>query len=291
MTERSKILKETMTYVFIVFLAVASATTYHVFIFPNKFAPAGVGGITTMVQYAFGFSAGYLTLIVNVPLAVLVFFFGDRTFAVRSFLFVLVFSAMILVWDAVGFYSYDAGDNKLLAVIAAGTLGGVIYGYSLRLNSSTGGTDYAAALIHKARPQFSLIWVIFALNASVAVVSFFVYDYQMEPVILCIIYCFTQSKISDGILKGVSSALKVEIITDKPDELIDELLKHIHHGITEIAARGAYSHTDKTMLVCLINKHDLVAFKKILAGFDNTFAYVSSVNDVYGRFRRNTIIR
>lgn len=45
------------------------------------------------------------------------------------------------------------------------------------------------------------------------------------------------------------------------------------------------------MLVCLINKHDLVAFKKILAGFDNTFAYVSSVNDVYGRFRRNTIIR
>lgn len=198
---------------------------------------------------------------------------------------------MILVWDAVGFYSYDAGDNKLLAVIAAGTLGGVIYGYSLRLNSSTGGTDYAAALIHKARPQFSLIWVIFALNASVAVVSFFVYDYQMEPVILCIIYCFTQSKISDGILKGVSSALKVEIITDKPDELIDELLKHIHHGITEIAARGAYSHTDKTMLVCLINKHDLVAFKKILAGFDNTFAYVSSVNDVYGRFRRNTIIR
>lgn len=67
-----------MTYVFIVFLAVASATTYHVFIFPNKFAPAGVGGITTMVQYAFGFSAGYLTLIVNVPLAVLVFFSGTE---------------------------------------------------------------------------------------------------------------------------------------------------------------------------------------------------------------------
>ena len=280
-----------MTYLFIVFLAVASATTYHVFIFPNRFAPAGVGGITTMVQYAFGISAGYLTLIVNIPLALSVFFLGDKVFAVRSFLFVLVFSGMILVWEAVGFYQYDAGDNTLLAVIAAGTLGGVIYGYSLRMNSSTGGTDYVAALIHKVKPQFSLIWVIFALNASVAVVSFFVYDYQMEPVILCIIYCFTQSKISDGILKGFSSALKVEIITDKPDELIDELLKHIRHGITEIAARGAYSHTDKTMLVCLINKHDLVTFKKILAGFENTFAYVSSVNDVYGRFRRNTIIR
>ncbi len=291
MAERSKIFKEITVYLFIVLLAVASATTYHVFIFPNRFAPAGVGGITTMVQYAFGFSAGYLTLIMNIPLALAVFFWGDKVFAVRSFLFVLVFSGMILVWEAVGLYQYDAGDNTLLAVIAAGTLGGVIYGYSLRMNASTGGTDYAAALIHKAKPQLSLVWVIFALNASVAVVSFFVYDYQMEPVILCIIYCFTQSKISDGILKGVSSALKVEIITDKPDELIDELLKHIRHGITEIAARGAYSHTDKTMLVCLINKHDLVMFKKILAGFDNTFAYVSSVNDVYGRFRRNTIIR
>ena len=40
----------------------------------------------------------------------------------------------------------------------------------------------------------------------------------------------------------------------------------------------------------LINKRDLAAFKKILASFDNTFAYVSSVNDVYGRFFRNNVL-
>lgn len=282
--------KEVFTYVFIVLLAVCQAAMYHVFVFPNGFAPAGVGGVVTMVQYALSFSAGYLTLIINIPLAVLAFFFADKTYAVRSFVFVAVFSAMLFVWEAVGFYQYDAGDSPVLAVFAAGAIGGIIYGFSLRINSSTGGTDFVAAVIHKKQPQFSLVWVIFTLNAAVAVVSFFVYDYRMEPVILCLLYCFIQSRISDTIVKGESSALKAEIITACPEQLAERLLTGLHHGVTEITVRGAYSNTEKTLIVCLINKRDLVHFKKILAEFENTFAYVSSVNDVYGRFYRKTLL-
>lgn len=287
---RKKILKEAFYYALIALMATLQAAVYHIFVFENDFAPAGVGGIVTMVQYAFSFQAGYLNLIINVPLALAVFFIADKKYALRSFVFVLVFSGMLLVWEAAGLYRYDAGENRILAVIAAGTIIGVIYGVSLRIDSSTGGTDYLAALVRKAKPQFSLVWLIFALNASVAVVSFFVYGQQMEPVILCLVYCFIQSRISDGILKGFASALKVEIVTDKPDELRDRLLNGVHHGVTEISVRGGYSHTDKTMLICLINKRDLAAFKKILASFDNTFAYVSSVNDVYGRFFRNNVL-
>ena len=287
---RKKILKEAFYYALIALMAALQAAVYHIFVFENDFAPAGVGGIVTMVQYALHFDAGYLNLIINIPLALLVFFLADRKYALRSFLFVAVFSGMLFVWEAVGLYQYDAGESRILAVIAAGAIIGVVYGFSLRMDSSTGGTDFLAALVHKVKPQYSLVWVIFVLNASVAVVSFFVYGQQMEPVILCLLYCFLQSRISDGILKGFSSALKVEIVTDKPDELTEKLLSGVHHGVTEIAARGGYSHSEKTMLVCLINKRDLPSFKKILAEFENTFAYVSSVNDVYGRFFRNNVL-
>ncbi|PWM74927.1 MAG: hypothetical protein DBX59_02775 [Bacillota bacterium] len=287
---KQKIVKETLNYALIAVMAAVQAAVYHIFVFENDFAPAGVGGIVTMVQYAFSFDAGYLNLIINVPLALAVFFFADRTYALRSFLFVLVFSGMLFVWDAAGLYRYDAGESRILAVIAAGAVIGIVYGFSLRINSSTGGTDFIAALVHKAKPQLSLVWVIFALNASVAVVSFFVYGQQMEPVILCLAYCFIQSRISDGILKGFSSALKAEIVTDKPEELTERLLSGTHHGVTEISVRGGYSHAEKTMIVCLINKRDLVTFKKILSEFENTFAYVSSVNDVYGRFFRNNVL-
>ena len=61
--------KLALTYLFIIFNGMLCALSYRLFVFPNKFAPAGIGGITTMVQYIFNINVGYLTLLINVPLA------------------------------------------------------------------------------------------------------------------------------------------------------------------------------------------------------------------------------
>ena len=42
-----------------------------------------------------------------------------------------------------------------------------------------------------------MLWILFGLNASVAVLSYFVYGYELEPVILCLLYCFMNSKVCD----------------------------------------------------------------------------------------------
>ena len=44
---KKAILKEILAYFFIVLMAAIQAAVYHVFIFRNDFAPAGVGGIVT----------------------------------------------------------------------------------------------------------------------------------------------------------------------------------------------------------------------------------------------------
>ena len=43
-----------------VILAMAMAVNYQIFILQNAFAPAGINGIATMVQYLFHFSIGYM---------------------------------------------------------------------------------------------------------------------------------------------------------------------------------------------------------------------------------------
>ena len=45
-------------YAAIMTLAVAMALNYQIFILQNAFAPAGINGIATMVQYLFHFSVG-----------------------------------------------------------------------------------------------------------------------------------------------------------------------------------------------------------------------------------------
>ena len=84
-------------YAAIIAMAVLMAVNYQVFIFENAFAPTGISGIATMVQYKQGFSVGYMTLIVNVPLCILAFVFLDRDFALKSTVYTIIFSGMLLV--------------------------------------------------------------------------------------------------------------------------------------------------------------------------------------------------
>ena len=40
-----------------------------------------------------------------------------------------------------------------------------------------------------------------------------------------------------------------------------------------------------TLLICVVNRHQVVRFQEILARFPDTFACVSSVNETWGNFK------
>ena len=278
-------------YAAIMILAVAMALNYQIFILQNAFAPAGINGIATMVQYLFHFSVGYMSLIINIPLAILAFIFVDRDFALKTFTFALVFSGALLLLqtkiDLSRFiYHTDDGRSTLLAPVVSGAINVLIYGASIKLGESNGGTDFIAAFVHKRRPEYSMMRVIFVLNTIVAIMSYFVYDFNIEPVALCIIYSFITTHISDNILKGGQRALKVEMITAHPREITDQVIRELRHSATIVRAEGGYSHTEKTMLICVINKHQITRFTQIISAYPDTFACVSEVNETLGNFKR-----
>jgi len=277
-------------YVGIIALASLMALNYEIFIFKNQFAPAGIGGVATMIQYVFDFSVGYLTLIINIPLAVIAYFIIDRDFTLKSLTFSLVFSMMLLVLKNIDLTSFryysENGTSTVLAPVAAGTINGIIYGFAMKLNGSTGGMDIVAACIRKSRPHFALTRIIFTLNTIVAIVSYFVYGFKLEPVILCIIYCFITSTVNEYILKGGKGAIKFEIITMHADEISERIIKELRHSATIWAVEGAYTHNERQMLICLVNKHQIIDFQRILNEYDNTFAYISGVTETIGNFKR-----
>ena len=208
-------------------LACVMGLSYQLFVFPNAFAPAGINGLATMLQYLLHVSIGYLSLLINLPLILLAWKKVDPDFARKTLTFVLAFSAVNLILGRMDLsaLAYHTGSSAILGPVAAGVVSGAVYGWVIRRNGSTGGTDIVAAWVRKKRPEASLVWMIFTLNASVAVLSFFVYGCQFEPVILCLIYCYLSSSISDTILKGGKSAMKFEVITRQPEELSRQLLQ------------------------------------------------------------------
>lgn len=281
------IFRKVLTYCVIVLIAVTCALNYQIFVFPNQFAPSGLNGICTMIQHIFGISVGYLSLLINIPLALLVYWKVSKPLAVRSMVYVVSFSVALLILDRVDLsrFVYDTDTSTILGPLVAGIVYGSCYNYLLKCSAYSGGTDFVAALIHKTRPEKSVIGLTLTINIFVAIASYFVYNYQIEPVILCILYSFSSSTISERAVKSGRSAVRYEIITDHPEELSREIIEKIHHSATVVPARGMYRGKDTNIVICVVNKTQTAALNRIIRSYPNTFAIESQVSQVMGNFK------
>ena len=150
--------KKAMTYLVIAIIACVGALNYQLFVFPNQFAPSGLNGICTMIQYLFHISVGYMSLLVNIPLAIIVFFKVSKSLALRSMVYVGVFSVMLLLLERVDLsgIAYDTASSAILGPLVAGIINGAIYAALVSAGAYSGGTDYVASLIHKYKPSVTL---------------------------------------------------------------------------------------------------------------------------------------
>ena len=281
--------KKVWTYAVIAFVAMVSAINYELFIFPNQFAPAGLNGICTMIQHLTGISVGYLSLLINVPLAVWCYIEVSKPVAMRSMVYVVSFSLGILIFDYLDLsafaYSTENGTSKILGPLVAGVIQGYVYSILVKASCYTGGTDFISAIIHKRSPNKAFFSMTFAINSVIAATSYFVYGYQMEPVILCILYSFMSTNVGDRLMKSGREAISFEIITDYPDEISKELIQKLHHSATLIPAKGMYSGREVSVLICVVNKTQAAAVTRIVRKYPHTFAIVDPVSEILGNFK------
>lgn len=273
---------------FVLLMAFASALNYELFIFPNKFAPSGLNGLCTMIQYITGLKVSVLNLLLNIPLAILVFRKVSRPMALRSMVFTIGFSVALSILEHAPLdafaYSTENGTSTILGPAVAGLINGFCCAQVVRGGSYTGGMDYVAALIRVRRPEINFFRLTFGINCVVAGISYFVYGYQIEPVLLCILYSFLSSSVSDRILKSGKSAIKFEIVTAHPDALSQELIEKLHHSVTLLNGRGMYSGRNVSVLVCIINRTQIFELQSIIGRYPGTFAYLCPVSEVVGKF-------
>lgn len=280
-------------YSVIVVMAFLLAVNYYIFIIENHFAPAGINGIATMVQYKTGFSISYMSLIINIPLCVFAYFFVQKSYGIRSLVFTLIYSFAYLFLQNSGLdhLQYNAGGHDtVFPVIISGVLSGIVAGFCFKHSASSGGTETIAKYINKVRPEFNFFKVTFWMNFFVAAASLFVYSngesLDYKPVALCITYCFVCNFVGNYIIKGTKTAYKFTIITTHADEISEDITKILRHGVTRVEGKGAYTGKDKTVLICVVNRHQLTDFKQLIDKYDSTFSFYEQVNETYGNFKK-----
>lgn len=287
---RQLVQKRVLDYTIIIALGIVDAINFNIFIVGN-FVPMGMNGIAVLINYLAGSGSGWFSwfsLIVNLPLCLLTYFFVERSFAVKSYVYVATLSIayyLLSQYTDITAYAYH-DENVILPVIAASVVSGIIYGVVFKRNASTGGMDVVGKLVSALKPQLNFIWLSFTFSGMVAIASFFVMGNDIRQLILCILFSFVSSFIGNTMLKGTRSALKVEVVTTQAEEISKMIIEKLHHTATVTKAEGMFKHTEYDLLICIINKRQLYDLERILKNFPDAFAYISQVNSTVGLFNR-----
>ena len=307
-------MKKTFVYnlkqVLIIFCAsLASAVAVEVFLLPVNAIVGGVLGIASVLDILvtglnaskWYLSAGLWLVAINIPIMVYCFCKYRRRFAVKTLIYLLFLAVELIAMRALNVaelikevMAYDdyTGD-KVLYVILGGALHGVSLPLLLSVNASTGGTDIVGLVIqrHSKKSSSSAMRFILAADAVVVVVASIVYwiVYKsaadaINMLIYSVSAMFICEIVQEFIFKGFSSAIELEVTTDKPEEMADALKEGLKHGVTTVKVMGGYSHQEKTMILCVINKSQLVKARRIINKVDpQAFAYVENVKEVIGK--------
>lgn len=283
----------------VIITGLVRAIAIYIFVSPNNFAPGGVGGVAVLLEYGTHINSGWFLLIFNVPLFFVAFFCLSKRSAFMATLSMVLSSGLLIVFDYIPNFPTFAPDPSqsigygIIAAIAGGILLAIPLTLLLKTCNTAGGTSIIASVVNKKWKHLSVNWLTFAFDASVVISSFFVYydseagfAFNLMPVLLALISLYVTSKVNDLIFQGLKQAYKFEIVTDYPEELAAEIMEKTHHGVTLMHATGMYTHTDKSMLICIIRKRQVAALQRIIRNYPGTFAYFSQTNEVYGKFHK-----
>lgn len=97
-----------------------------------------------------------------------------------------------------------------------------------------------------------------------------------------IVTYYAALKTIDFIVEGFDRSKAAMIITQKPDEVCDELIQTFESGATRIEARGGYSNQEKTVIYFIVDRFQISKMREIVHRVDETaFITITEVADVY----------
>ena len=256
--------------------------------------------LTDSAQDKWYMSAGIWLIVINVPIIIYTFFAFRKRFAFKTMLYVLMLSGEMILFRVLNVEKYfefvmvpEGQDiDKVLYVVLGGALHGVSLPLLLSVNASSGGSDIVGLAVQRRSKKngSDAMRAILLTNICILFVASIVYyavksdgKEAINMFIYSVAAMFIGEIVQETIFKGFSAAIELEVTTSKPEEMNEALQRELKHGTTTIKVIGGYSHQEKEMVLCIINKRQLTKARRVIHQVDpQAFAFVENVREVIG---------
>lgn len=249
--------------------ACLAALGYAMFQVPFNIVAGGISGIGIIVNHFAGWPVGLIFWLLNLPLLVLGFFYlGRWGFLLRTLVAATIFSIatdFFVAYMPHWLSQYPLTDDLLLNTIYGGIVGGIGGGLIYRAGGTMGGTGIIGRIIQKKTGQ-PLSQVYFYTDGFIILLAGLLFGWDIA--LYGFLMLFLNGLASDYTLEGPSSARTATIITNYPQAVIDELMVHLHRGVSFWEVTGGFTGQKRYLVLCTVTRPQVGEVKQLVAKAD-----------------------
>ena len=290
-------------YAFGFYCFITPAFIDHTLITGSSVVTGGVGGfsqIITLVLQICGvhpdvyLMQSILYFALNVPILIFAFFKVGKKFALITLLNVGLSSAFIQVFNNISFMheiAVQLQNSNLTRVLFAGVTVGIASALAYKGEVSCGGIDvfsYYFALrkstsVGKYSTMINSVMIVVYTALTIGKNSGQYVEVAFLNMLFSILYLFVTMLVVDFI-NTRNKKVQLQIITSK-EEMSSILISNFPHSTTNVAAKGGYSHQDKTIILMTISSNEVKKVVSLVRKVDeHSFISVTALIQAYGNF-------
>lgn len=258
----------------IAFAIALVAVCVNMFLGPHSIAAGGVTGLAIILEY-FGLERAMVILVGNILVLALAFFLLGR-----EVFFNTVIGASLLPLFVYLVPNHMLVQEPMLSMVAGSVLFGVAISILYANNASSGGTAVPPLIFKKyfgMNPSLGL----FLSDGVVVLLSLIVFS--VDSFFYAIFSIAVTSLTMRYIETGINKKKLVYILSDKNQQITDDILQKIERGVTLVPVIGAYEKLEKQMLMVTLPSSDYKALCEVVNEHDKTaFMITGTVSDVHG---------
>ena len=240
------------------------------------------GGITGVAQIIVEItklgSVGMWTLAFNIPLFIIGGLKVGKKFFVGS---LLGLGSSTLALELLA--KLPAPETEpLLACVYGGALVGVGLGIVVMAGASTGGSDIIVRLLKRKWRNVPIGTITMGFDIVVTVLTGLAFG-DMRNALYTGLTVFISGKVMDVVIYSFDYSKVAIIISDKHEEISDWIIHKLVRGVTYLRGEGAYSRSNKNVILTVVKSHQLAELKQKVVDVDpDAFVILQEAHQVLG---------
>ena len=224
--------------------------------------------------------AGIIYYIFNIPIFILAYKAIGKMFLLRTLICV---STISIFTTLIPVPAVPIVDDRLVTCIIGGLISGFGTGLTLRMGSSSGGTDIIGLYCIKRDVPISVGNISLIVNAVLYGICMIVFN--VETAIYSILFAVASAITVDHIYSQSINAEATVITKSHGDEIAETVNHQLVRGVTSWNGKGAYTDEEAQVLCIILNKYEIPALKAIIREIDpHAFVIVKEGVKIEGNY-------